>query len=36
MRRAAGTSLWDFSTTRMLEEYVERMYLPAAKGKKRK
>jgi len=32
MRKAAGTSLWDFSTTRMLEEYVERLYLPAAKG----
>jgi starch phosphorylase len=32
MRRAAGTSLWEFSTTRMLEEYVERMYLPAANG----
>jgi starch phosphorylase len=30
MRRAAGTSVWDFSTTRMLAEYVERMYLPAA------
>ncbi|MGD8485732.1 MAG: alpha-glucan family phosphorylase, partial [Chloroflexota bacterium] len=30
MRRAAGSSLWEFSTTRMLEEYVERMYLPAA------
>ena len=34
MRRAAGTSLWDFSTTRMLEEYVELMYLPAARGKR--
>ncbi len=33
MRRAAGTSLWDFSTTRMLAEYVEQMYLPAASGK---
>jgi glycogen phosphorylase len=33
MRMAAATSLWDFSTTRMLEEYVERMYLPAANGK---
>ena len=30
MRRSAGSSLWAFSTTRMLEEYVERMYLPAA------
>ena len=32
MRRAAGTSLWDFSTTRMLAEYVEQMYLPTAGG----
>ena len=32
MRRAAGTSLWDFSTTRMLAEYVEEMYLPTAAG----
>ena len=32
MREAQGTSLWDFSTTRMLAEYVEEMYLPAAKG----
>jgi starch phosphorylase len=30
MRRAAATSLWQFSTTRMLAEYIERMYLPAA------
>jgi starch phosphorylase len=30
MRGAAGSSLWQFSTTRMLAEYVERMYLPAA------
>ena len=29
MRRAMGTSLWRFSTTRMLHEYVERLYLPA-------
>ena len=33
MRKAAGSSLWDFSTTRMLEEYVEDMYLPAAAGR---
>ncbi len=32
MRRAAGTSLWDFSTTRMLAEYVEELYLPTAAG----
>ena len=30
MRRAMGTSLWDFSTTRMLAQYVEDLYLPAA------
>ena len=30
MRRAMGTALWRFSTTRMLHEYVERLYLPAA------
>ena len=34
MRKAAGTSLWDFSTTRMLVEYTERMYLPASRGKR--
>jgi starch phosphorylase len=28
MRKAMGTSLWDFSTTRMLAQYVEQMYLP--------
>ncbi len=30
MRAAMATSLWGFSTTRMLEEYIERLYLPAA------
>ena len=30
MRGAAGTSLWEFSTTRMLAQYVEKMYLPTA------
>ena len=30
MRRAMATSLWQFSTTRMLQEYAERLYLPAA------
>ena len=30
MRRALATSLWQFSTTRMLREYTERLYLPAA------
>ena len=32
MRRAASTSLWQFSSSRMLSEYIERMYLPAARG----
>ena len=30
MRRAMATSLWQFSTTRMLQEYAELLYLPAA------
>jgi alpha-glucan phosphorylase-like protein len=30
MRRAAATALWRFSTTRMLQEYTEQLYLPAA------
>ena len=30
MRRAMATALWQFSTTRMLHEYAERLYLPAA------
>jgi starch phosphorylase len=30
MRRAMATALWRFSTTRMLQEYTERLYLPAA------
>jgi starch phosphorylase len=30
MRRAMATALWRFSTTRMLHEYAERLYLPAA------
>ena len=29
-RRSMGTTLWRFSTTRMLHEYTERLYLPAA------
>jgi starch phosphorylase len=32
MRRSIGSTIWRFSTTRMLEEYVERLYLPAARG----
>jgi starch phosphorylase len=30
MRRAMATSLWAFSTTRMLQQYTELLYLPAA------
>ncbi len=30
MRRSMATTLWRFSTTRMLREYAERLYLPAA------
>ena len=30
MRRAMASSLWAFSTTRMLQEYTEGLYLPAA------
>ena len=30
MRRSIGTILWQFSTTRMLHEYTEMLYLPAA------
>jgi starch phosphorylase len=30
MRRSMASSLWRFSTTRMLHDYVEKMYLPAA------
>jgi starch phosphorylase len=32
MRLAAGSSLWRFSTTRMLAEYVEQLYLPTTSG----
>jgi starch phosphorylase len=30
MRRSISTNLWRFSTTRMLHDYTERLYLPAA------
>ncbi len=30
MRRAMSSALWNFSTTRMLHEYTELLYLPAA------
>jgi hypothetical protein len=33
MRAAMLSSIWQFSTHRMLEEYVERMYIPAARGR---
>jgi starch phosphorylase len=32
MRRAISSALWQFSTSRMLVEYVEQMYLPAARS----
>lgn len=32
MRAAMRSSIWRFSTSRMLEEYVEQLYLPAAAG----
>jgi starch phosphorylase len=32
MRRAMGSAIWRFSTTRMLHEYVERMYFPIEPG----
>ncbi len=33
MRSAMSSAIWNFSTHRMLEEYVERVYLPAARGR---
>jgi len=30
MRRSIESTIWKFSTIRMLHEYVERMYMPAA------
>jgi starch phosphorylase len=33
MRQAMSSAIWNFSTHRMLEEYVERMYLQAARGR---
>ncbi len=30
MRRSMATTIWQFSTTRMLHEYVDQLYLPAA------
>jgi len=34
MRESMSSTLWRFSTTRMLQEYVEEMYLPAASAAK--
>ena len=33
MRNSIASTIWRFSTTRMLHEYVERLYLPAARAK---
>jgi starch phosphorylase len=30
MRRSVGSTIWRFSTTRMLQQYIEELYLPAA------
>jgi starch phosphorylase len=32
MRRSMASTLWRFSTTRMLHDYVEQMYLPAGEA----
>jgi hypothetical protein len=32
MREAVAGSLWQFSTARMLREYVTRLYLPAVRA----
>ena len=32
MRRSMASTIWRFSTTRMLHDYVERMYLPVSEG----
>jgi starch phosphorylase len=32
MRRSMASAIWRFSTTRMLHDYVEKMYLPAAQA----
>ena len=33
MRASIASTIWRFSTTRMLEEYVEQLYLPAARAR---
>ena len=35
MRNSIASTIWRFSTTRMLHEYVERLYLPAAAARRR-
>jgi starch phosphorylase len=30
MRRSVASTIWRFSTTRMLQQYIEELYLPAA------
>jgi starch phosphorylase len=32
MKESMASTIWEFSTSRMLQEYVEKLYLPAAKG----
>jgi cytochrome c oxidase assembly factor CtaG len=32
MRASMATALWQFSTSRMLQEYVDHLYLPAAEA----
>jgi starch phosphorylase len=32
MKESMASAIWQFSTTRMLEEYVEQLYLPAAQA----
>ncbi len=34
MKESMASAVWQFSTTRMLEEYIEQLYLPAAAGSK--
>ena len=36
MRNSIASTIWRFSTTRMLHEYVERLYLPAARPGRRR
>jgi hypothetical protein len=31
MRASIGSALWQFSTARMLTEYVDRLYVPVAR-----